>query len=62
MKLLVLSDLHAEHSPFVPDPEAVAACDAAHAFASQRVQTHVDARHARSAQIISMRGELCGIG
>ena len=27
MKLLVLSDLHAEHSPFVPDPEAVATCD-----------------------------------
>mgnify|MGYP003611554096 CR=1 FL=1 len=25
MKLLVLSDLHAEHSPFVPDPAVVAA-------------------------------------
>ena len=27
MKILVLSDLHAEHSPFQPDPEAVAASD-----------------------------------
>ena len=27
MKLLVLSDLHAEHSPFVPDPAVVAAAD-----------------------------------
>ncbi len=28
MKLLVLSDLHVEHAPFVPDAAAVAAADA----------------------------------